>query len=104
MIAQVLHKGKSLEMKNFRFTMCLFTMVCALSVGATASGAPGPEHEHFNVRSFGAVGDGKKLDSPAIDSAIAACANSGGGTVFVPAGTYLCGSIHLKSHVHLYLD
>jgi polygalacturonase len=58
----------------------------------------------FDVRSFGAAGDGKNLDSPAIDKAIAACAKHGGGTVWIPAGTYLCGSIHLQSNIHLLID
>jgi len=58
----------------------------------------------FNVRDFGAGGNGKKLDSPAINKAIEACALSGGGTVLFPSGTYVSGSIHLKSNVHLYLD
>ncbi|MDE3067845.1 MAG: glycoside hydrolase family 28 protein [Verrucomicrobiota bacterium] len=58
----------------------------------------------FNVRSFGAVGDGRHLDSPAINQAIEAASRAGGGTVFVPAGTYLCGSIHLTNNLHLYLD
>ena len=58
----------------------------------------------FNVRSYGAAGDGMNLDSPAIDRAILAASAAGGGTVFVPAGTYLCGSIHLTNNIHLYLD
>jgi len=58
----------------------------------------------FNVRSYGAVGDGTNLDSPAINQAILAASQAGGGTVFVPAGTYLCGSIHLTNNIHLYLD
>ncbi|MGA9451723.1 MAG: glycoside hydrolase family 28 protein [Verrucomicrobiia bacterium] len=58
----------------------------------------------FNVRSFGATGDGTNLDSPAINQAILAASEAGGGTVFVPAGTYLCGSIHLTNNIHLYLD
>ena len=58
----------------------------------------------FNVRTFGAVGDGTNLDSPAIDRAIAAAADGGGGTVLLPAGTYLSGSIHLRSNIHLLLD
>ncbi len=58
----------------------------------------------FNVRVFGASGDGKTLDSPAIDRAIAAASAAGGGTVLVPAGTYLCGSIHLKSNINLVID
>ncbi len=58
----------------------------------------------FNVRAFGAVGDGTILDSPAIDKAIAAAAVGGGGTVRFPAGTYLSYTIHLKSNVTLFLD
>lgn len=58
---------------------------------------------HYNVKDFGAKGDGKTLDSPAIDKAIEAAAKAGGGTVYVPAGVYLSGSIHLKSNINLYL-
>jgi polygalacturonase len=58
----------------------------------------------FNIRSYGAVGDGTNLDSPAINQAIQAASEAGGGTVFIPAGTYLCGSIHLNNNIHLYLD
>lgn len=57
----------------------------------------------YNVRAFGAAGDGKHLDSPALNAAIEACAQAGGGTVFVPAGTFLSGSIHLKSQIDLEL-
>src|SRR5258707_7864977 len=58
----------------------------------------------FDVKSFGAKGDGKAVDSPAINRAIDAAAATGGGTVFFSAGTYRCFSIHLKSNVALYLD
>src|SRR6185295_16852901 len=57
-----------------------------------------------NVRAFGAKGDGKTLDTPAINKAIEAAAAAGGGTVQFPAGTYLSFSIHLKSNIALYLD
>jgi len=57
----------------------------------------------FNVRSFGAVGDGTNLDSPAINQTIQAAGAAGGGTVFVPAGTYLSGSIHLTNNIQLCL-
>jgi polygalacturonase len=63
-----------------------------------------PAQTVFNVRDFGAAGDGKNLDSPAIDRAIDAAAKAGGGTVLVPAGTYLSGSIHLQSNIHLLID
>lgn len=58
----------------------------------------------FNVRDYGAKGDGKTLDSPAIDKAIEACVKLGGGKVVLPAGTYLSGSIHMKSNVELHLQ
>jgi polygalacturonase len=63
-----------------------------------------PSDGSFNVRAYGAAGDGRQLDSPAIDKAIDAAAAAGGGTVVVPAGVYLCGSIHLKSNIHLVID
>src|SRR6185295_3981668 len=58
----------------------------------------------YDVRAFGATGDGKTLDSPAINKAIDAAAAAGGGTVRFSAGTYASLSIHLKSHVSLHLD
>src|SRR5438309_1427149 len=57
-----------------------------------------------DVRAFGATGDGKTIDTPAINKAIEAVAAAGGGTVHFPAGNYLCYSIRLKSFVDLYLD
>lgn len=58
----------------------------------------------FDVKEFGAKGDGKALDSPAVNKAIDAAAAAGGGTVVFPAGSYRCFSIRLKSNVGLYLD
>jgi polygalacturonase len=63
-----------------------------------------PPSTFFNVRNYGAVGDGKTLDSPAINKAIEAAAAVGGGTVDLPAGTYLSGSIRLKSNIHLVIE
>ena len=57
----------------------------------------------YDVRDYGARGDGKTLDSPAINAAIETCASEGGGRVVLPAGNYLCGSIHLKSNIELHL-
>ena len=58
----------------------------------------------FDVRAFGAKGDGKTLDTPAINRTIEAAAAAGGGTVRFPAGSYRCFSIHLKSNISLYLE
>src|ERR1700746_3124368 len=65
---------------------------------AFPAGAP------FDIRSFGAVGDGKTVDSPAINKAIEAAAAAGGGIVFFPAGTWLSFSIRLKSYVPPHLS
>lgn len=58
----------------------------------------------FNVRTYGAAGDGKTVDSPAINRAVDAAATAGGGAVVFPAGIYLSFSIRLRSHVQLRLE
>lgn len=57
----------------------------------------------FDVRAFGAAGDGKTLDTAAVNRAIAAAHEAGGGTVVFTAGTYACRSIRLRSNVALLL-
>ena len=57
----------------------------------------------FNVRDFGAKGDGMMPDTEAINAAMNACATNGGGQVLLPPGHYLSGTIHLRSHVALFL-
>ncbi|HVS94366.1 MAG TPA: glycoside hydrolase family 28 protein [Mucilaginibacter sp.] len=58
----------------------------------------------FNVKSFGAKGDGQTSDTRAINRAIDSAAANGGGRVYFPAGDYLSGSIHLRSNISLYLE
>ncbi len=65
----------------------------------SANGAP-----TYDVRTFGAKGDGKAIDTPAVNKAIETAAYAGGGIVRFPAGTYACFSIHLKSKVTLYVE
>ncbi len=77
----------------------------AMATPVSDSGGPGGRAEGWlNVREHGAAGDGAKLDSPAINEAIATVARAGGGTVYFPAGVYRCYSIRLASLVSLYLD
>ncbi len=87
--------------------------LAALLPGVTATGmaaaqiaapVPGASPMFFDVRTFGATGSGRSLDTPGVNAAIDAAAKAGGGTVVFPAGTYLCFSIRLKSNVHLYLS
>lgn len=58
----------------------------------------------FNVCKYGAVGDGQTLNTEAFRQALEACEQAGGGTVFVPAGTFLTGAIHLRSFMTLHID
>lgn len=58
----------------------------------------------FNVREFGALGDGVTLDTVALNRAVQACHTAGGGTVVVPAGVYLTGTIELLSGTTLRLE
>ncbi|ATC64230.1 exo-poly-alpha-D-galacturonosidase [Nibricoccus aquaticus] len=75
---------------------CGFFPLQSQAVGLVKTGV-------FAVRSFGATGDGKTLDTVAINRAIDAAAESGGGVVEFSAGEYLCYTIRLKSHVTLHL-
>jgi polygalacturonase len=81
-------------------------MLALVSVHAVAlaQGAPVSTTRQFDVRSFGATGDGVTIDSDAINRAIDAAVAAGGGTVYFPAGTYASHSVRLRSHVGLYLD
>ena len=60
--------------------------------------------DYYNVLDYGAKGDGKTNNSKAINAAIAAAAENGGGTVYFPAGDFLSYTIRLKSNITLYLD
>ena len=85
----------------------LSPLALASTVGHVALGqtsAPAATEARYNVRTYGATGDGKTVDTPAINKAIDAVAASGGGQLVFPAGTYLCFTIRLKSNVSLYLS
>jgi hypothetical protein len=57
----------------------------------------------YNIRKYGAKGDGIALDTAALQAAIDACHQDGGGIVLVPAGTFQIGSVELKSNVTLHI-
>jgi polygalacturonase len=83
----------STSMKNLLRLPACWLLCAALPLAAA----------NFDVKTYGATGDGKTLDTGAINQAIEAAATAGGGTVEFPAGNYLSFSIHLKSHVALHL-
>ncbi len=57
----------------------------------------------YNIRDYGAKGDGSTLDTAGVQAAIDACTKDQGGTVLVPAGVFVIGTIELKSNVTLHL-
>src|SRR6476659_5679250 len=71
---------------------CLGMLLGQLVLFASFGSAGGAEVTSlFNPRTFGATGDGKTVDTAAFNKAIDAARAAGGGTVFVSAGTYVCG-------------
>lgn len=72
-----------------------------MSARVAAGSASDPARS--DIRAFGAAGDGRTVDTAAIQAAIDACAGSGGGTVVVPTGVFVTGSIVLRSRVELHL-
>jgi polygalacturonase len=90
-----------------RLLVCITIVIGVAGVSAAimpSASSQNPAAGAYNVRSFGAKGDGKTLDTVAINKTIEAAAHAGGGTVYFPAGDYLSTSIRLKSNIALYLD
>jgi len=84
-------------------TLCLLVLLLTLFSNSVFAGNPF-NGEIFNVKDYGAVGDGTTFDMEAIQSAIDACYTAGGGTVYFPNGTFLTATLLLKSNVTLYLE
>jgi polygalacturonase len=89
-----------------RFTLNLLALACLITLALTPSQAESrtTARQTFNVVDYGAVGDGKTLNTEAIQRAIDACSLKGGGTVNVPAGSFVTGTILLKNNVTLHLE
>jgi hypothetical protein len=80
----------------------------SLTTGVLAA-APAPAGEAssgirtYNIVEFGAIGDGKTLNTQAVQTAIDACTKDQGGTVLVPAGVFVIGTVEMKSNVTLHI-
>ena len=88
------------------FLSTSLTLAClgALAAGTNNSPSSATSTNVFDVREFGAKGDGVTKDTAAIQKALDACTTAGGGTVLVPLGIYLTGSLALGSNTTLRLE
>jgi hypothetical protein len=84
--------------------LCGVAGALALCAPPAAQGADKQFAPVFDVRQFGAAGDGKTLDTAAINKAIQACNQAGGGTVLFTPGEYVTGTFIMLSHVTLNLE
>ena len=85
-------------MKNIRWQI-LVAALLAIGAAAPASGA-----KRFTITGFGAAGDGKTVNTTALQALIDKVAKEGGGTVVVPEGTFLTGALFFKQGVNLYIE
>ena len=84
--------------------LALLLVLVAVAKADNGSATAGASAKVFNVRQYGAKGDGKTLDTAAIQKALDECGNDGGGIVRFPTGTYLSQPITLHSKTTLQLD
>lgn len=115
-----MNKNKIIAYKSIVFVsiMVVLTISCAKKIAALSEPDPWKNIEltikslsqtkfkdkTYNINDFGAVADGKTLNTSAFEKAIKTCAENGGGKVLVPNGKYLTGAIHLESNVNLHLE
>jgi len=100
-----MHGGDRARREFLRLTSAGVVGVAAgrVALPVSAAAAPAAGRILYDVRDFGAVGDGQSLDTPAINKCIDAAAAAGGAVVIFSPGSYLCYSIHLKSNVDLHV-
>jgi len=80
------------------------SLILAIILTASAAGEVKIDGSTYDVRRFGAVGDGKTLNTQAIQKAIEKCSEEGGGVVILQRGVYKAGTIYLKSNVTLHIE
>ncbi len=90
-----------------KYSKCIIPAVLffifSAAVGCAAQGDEKPD-KRYVITDYGALADGKTVNTEAIQAAIDKCAADGGGTVVIPAGTFLSGAVFLKQGVKLYLE
>lgn len=95
--------GALVVMAAFRSSAMEAVNPSLAEVAPLERGCPSRVGGMFNVRDYGAKGNGRENDTEAINAAVQACAKMGGGIVLVPAGVYRAGEIRLESNIELHL-
>ncbi|MDF7823606.1 glycoside hydrolase family 28 protein [Pontiellaceae bacterium B12227] len=93
-----------MKLRNLTVSFLVVVMSIVSTGCAAVDQALSRNSSVFNVKKFGAVGDGVAMDTVALQAAIDACTTAGGGTVWVPVGKYPIGTLQLKSNITLSLD
>jgi alpha-L-rhamnosidase len=97
--------GRERTMATRKRFLPMLAALCAAALVPQCARAQSPAGGPVaSIKDFGAVDDGKTLNTAAIQKAIDHVAEIGGGTVNIPAGTYLSGAVNLKPGVNLHLD
>lgn len=91
-------------MKECHLSRMVPIAVAACAILTNLSGSCLAVDGVFDVRDYGAVGDGKKVDTAAINKAVKACSETGGGQVRFGPGRYISGTVHLKDNVTLFFE
>jgi polygalacturonase len=90
-------------MKKIPVLLILLALFAALA-GCSQFGAQAPSNTRYVISDYGAVGDGKTVNTQAIQDTIDKCAATGGGTIVVPKGTFLSGALYFKQGVNLIVE
>ena len=83
--------------------MIFFSILSVFLVSVSTSAAALKASGKYAITQYGAIGDGKTLNTTSIQKAIDACSENGGGTVVVPEGKFITGAVYLKKGVNLYI-
>ncbi len=97
----------SLPSTALLLSLCTFNSIPLFGIdnhALVAAASKANEAQRFNIKEYGAIGDGVAMDTEAVQKTIDACHEAGGGVVWVPAGDFQIGTIILKSNVTLSLD
>jgi len=92
------------ELGRFCTFLALLTFAGCACPHKETSSQPAPAAKVFDIRKFGARGDGKTLDTKALQAAFDACGEAGGGTVTIPPGTYLSQPLFMRNKTTLQID